>query len=275
MRARVLVVWVLLASAVLGTHTPVLAQAVAPPPDSAEGRARESFNRGRIHYENGEFEAAALAFEEAYALSGRDALLYNLYLAYRDANQQEKAAEALKNYLDRVEVIENRAQLEARLKSLQAGIEQKRKQEEAQRAEAVKRVIGEPTNQPPRPDEPVEEQGKWWLMPTVVTGVGALMMVGSIPTGLMAKSKQDELEKKCPDKDMCDPSLQATADSGKTLSYVTDGLLFGGAAVAVVGAVLMFVKKRDADDATAQARRPQPQMACSTRGCSGSVSFRF
>src|SRR5262245_31875642 len=102
MRARILVLWVLVACTALAMPVGVSAQAVTPPPDSAEGRARESFNRGRIHYENGEFEAAALAFEEAYGLSGRHALLYNLYLAYRDANNQEKAAEALKNYLDRV-----------------------------------------------------------------------------------------------------------------------------------------------------------------------------
>jgi tetratricopeptide (TPR) repeat protein len=273
MRARVLVVWVLLACTALAMPASLSAQAVTPPPDSAEGRARESFSRGRIHYENGEFEAAALAFEEAYGLSGRHALLYNLYLAYRDANNQEKAAEALKNYLDRVEVIENRAQLEARLKALQEGIEAKRKQEEAQRAEAVKRVIGEPGPET-RPDEPSEEGGRWWMVPTVVAGVGALMMAGSIPTGIMARSKQKELDDKCPDK-MCDASLQATADSGKMLSYVTDGLLFGGAAVAVTGVVLLFVKKPKADDAAATARRPAPQLACSTRGCNGSVTFRF
>src|SRR5687767_9745879 len=69
MRARVLVVWVLLACTALAMPASVYAQAVTPPPDSAEGRARESFSRGRIHYENGEFEAAALAFEEAYGLS--------------------------------------------------------------------------------------------------------------------------------------------------------------------------------------------------------------
>jgi tetratricopeptide (TPR) repeat protein len=270
MRARILVVWVLLACSTLAMPTVAFAQAVVPPPDSAEGRARESFNRGRIHYENGEFEAAALAFEEAYALSGRHALLYNLYLAYRDANNQEKAAEALKNYLDRVEVIENRAQLEARLKALQEGLEAKRKQEEAQRAEAVKRVIGEPGPQT-RPDEAEEEGGKWWLVPSVVTGVGALMMAGSIGTGLMARSKQKDLDEKCPDK-MCPADLKDEASTGKTLSYVTDGLLFGGAAVAATGVVLLFVKK---PDAVATAARRMPQLACSTSGCRGSVTFRF
>src|SRR5690606_25712958 len=104
-----------------------------------ENQAREAFERGRIHYDNGDFARAAAAFEEAYKLSGREGLLYNLYLAYRDANEQEKAAEALRNYLVKVEVIENRAQLESRLKALEAGIAQ-RKADDAREAEAQRRA---------------------------------------------------------------------------------------------------------------------------------------
>src|SRR5262245_12340695 len=108
---------------------PAAAPAAAAAPTTSETQAREAFERGRIHYDNGDFPRAAAAFEEAYRLSGRDGLLYNLYLSYRDANNQDKAAEALRAYLTKVEVIENRPQLEARLKALDEGIAQRKAQE--------------------------------------------------------------------------------------------------------------------------------------------------
>lgn len=271
MRACVFVLWMAAVLVAQGlVESPVWAQTT--PPDAAvnEAQAREAFQRGRIHYENGEFTAAAKAFEEAYALSGRDALLYNLYLAYRDANEQEKAAESLRQYLERVEVIENRAQLEARLRALEAGIaERKRAAEQDAESQAEPASDAQPVNVTATTSEPAEESGRWWLVPAIVTGAGAALMAGAIGPGMASKSKQDELKKECTN-NVCDPSLKATADSGKTLSYVADALLFGGAAVAITGVVLLLVKKPKQ-----RAEEAQPTVACSARGCTGAVSFRF
>lgn len=269
MTYRFLAVWMVAALLLVTQSSTAFAQPggahVVPPPESAEGRARESFQRGRIHYDNGEFDAAALAFEEAYALSGRDALLYNLYLAYRDANQQEKAASALRKYLERVEVVENRAQLEARLKALDEGLAQKRAAEPVRPAEPV--VTTPVATEPSAP--PVDtEPKKWWLVPSVVTGVGGVMMLAAIPTAFMVKSKQNELDDKCT-ANVCDASLKSTADSGKTLSYVTDALLFGGAAVAATGVVLLLVKKPKREEV------PVASLGCTHSGCAGSVTMRF
>jgi tetratricopeptide (TPR) repeat protein len=241
----------------------------APTQAVDETEAREAFQRGRIHYDNGEFDQAATAFEQAYSLSHRHALLYNLYLAYRDANQQEKAAEALGNYLDRVEVIENRPQLEARLKALEEGIAA-RKAEEAAKAQAA----AAPSTTAAAPSEAgasgEPENKRWWLTPVVIGSAGAAMMVGSIATGLMANSKQKELDDKCVN-GTCDPSLKSTADSGKTLALVTDILLIGGGAVLATGAVLFFVKKPKASE--------QPSTSasaiCTPRLCGGSLAVRF
>jgi tetratricopeptide (TPR) repeat protein len=262
---------VMLAMAVSTRH--VHAQASPDPATAdAEARAREAFQRGRIHYDNGEFDQAAVAFEEAHSLSHRHALLYNLYLAYRDANQQEKAAEALRNYLDRVEVIENRPQLEARLKALEEGIAARRAAE-AQKAQAGQESA--PTTQATTPatqadtsDEPANPN--WWVLPVAVGGAGAALMLGGIATGVMAKSKQKELDDKCSN-GVCDPSLKSTADSGKTLALVTDVLLIGGGAALATGAVLLFIKKPEASeepDASAS-------VVCTPRLCGGSMAVRF
>lgn len=253
-----------------------------PAGNSPENQAREAFERGRIHYDNGDFARAAGAFEEAYKLSGREGLLYNLYLAYRDANEQEKAAEALRNYLAKVEVIENRAQLEARLKALEAGIAQ-RKADDAREAEAQRRAEEQHTQaeaqrtaqktgpaSAPAP-APVEDK-KWWLTPVIVMAAGGALMVGSLPTGLMANSKSKKLENEC-DEEPCDASLKSTADSGKTLAVVTDVLLFGGLATVAVGGVLMLLKKPKKQNAAKDS--PHADVSCTRTGCAGSVTMRF
>lgn len=248
------------------------AQAQATPSDT-EARAREAFQRGRVHYDNGEFAQAADAFTEAYELSGRDVLLYNLYLAHRDANHPDEAAEALRGYLTKVEVIENRPQLEARLKALEAGI--------AERKAAAEQNQATPGPAAPEPEtnvaQPTEEANpNWWIMPVAVASGGAAMVLGSIGTGLAANSKNQKLEDECVDGE-CPASLKSTADQGRTLSLATDVLLFGGLAVVGVGAVLFFLKRPSPTSGTADAAqaRMRSDVGCSALGCQGSLTFSF
>lgn len=273
-----------LAQAKPAAHAKPAATAAKPAgPSPTEGQAREAFERGRIHYDNGDFPRAAAAFEEAYKLSGREGLLYNLYLSYRDANEDEKAAEALRAFLAKVEVIENRGQLEARLKALDAGIAQRKATEAADAAERERLAREQAERQAvadkqaaaaaaaPAAEAPTENK-RWWLTPVVVMGAGGALMVGSLATGLMANAKASELEDECRD-DNCPPSLKSTADSGKTLALVTDILLFTGVATVVVGGVLLLLKK---PKKTAGAEdSPRADVSCSRSGCVGNVSMRF
>jgi tetratricopeptide (TPR) repeat protein len=266
-----------------GQATPAPAQATPPAATGTENQAREAFERGRIHYDNGDFARAAAAFEEAYKLSGREGLLYNLYLAYRDANQQEKAAEALRNYLAKVEVIENRAQLESRLKALEAGIAQRRadeareaeeqKRNDQLRAQQEKELAAQKAAAQSAPAAAPSEDKKWWLTPVIVMAAGGALMVGSLPTGLMANSKAKKLEDECDGNVCTKPGLKSTADSGKTLAVVTDVLLFGGLATVAVGGVLMLLKRPKSQRAAEDS--PRADVSCTRTGCAGSVSMRF
>jgi tetratricopeptide (TPR) repeat protein len=293
MKSRLVAVWVslCLCGHLLGGST-ALAQGkagkgakpapAAQGPSPTETQAREAFERGRIHYDNGDFPRAAAAFEGAYRLSGRDGLLYNLYLSYRDANNQDKAAEALRAYLTKVEVIENRPQLEARLKALDEGIAQRKAaaaleaeerdrnaREQAERdAAAAKQAAATPA-----PVAQPEENKKWWLPGVAVAAGGAALMLGSIGTGVVANSKAKDLEDQCPSKKNCDPSLKSTANSGKTMAAVTDALLFGGAAVVVVGGVLLLLQKPK--KAAAKQDTAHADVSCTRTGCYGAVSMRF
>jgi len=242
----------------------------------SEAAAREAFERGRVFYDSGEFTQAAESFEEAHRLSGRDALLYNVYLAHRDANQQEQAALALRTYLQKIPNLENRAQLEARLHALEQGLERERQERAAQ---ATQQSAPPATVAPSVEHEPIAEPGRSrrFIAGIALASVGGAMALSSLATGLLARSRQNELERECDAAKVCDDRLESTADSGKRLARTTDALLFGGVALAATGAVLLVLDLRAGSEAKVQARKLDPRLGamCSGRGCSASASVRF
>ncbi|HEX5659487.1 MAG TPA: hypothetical protein VFX59_19965 [Polyangiales bacterium] len=253
--------WLLLAFAT--------AQAQAPAKVD-EKAAREAFERGRVFYDGGEFDQASGAFEEAYRLSGRDALLYNLYLAYRDANQQQQAADALRNYLAKVPNIDNRSQLEARLHALDQGLAREREERDREQRVAAAPVVVAPVAPAPEPVAPPPGRSKKFWAGVGLGSAGAALMLASIATGVMAKGKQNDLEELCPSREDCDPALKSTADRGKTLAVTTDALLFGGLAVAAVGAVLVVLDLRSGRD-----RKVALDGDCTRSGCTARAAVRF
>jgi tetratricopeptide (TPR) repeat protein len=266
---KMAVLWLALATG--GAHAQAPSQA---PTKTEEKAAREAFERGRVYYDGGEFDQAAGAFEEAYRLSRRDALLYNLYLAYRDANQQQQAADALRNYLAKVPNIENRGQLEARLHALDQGLAREREEREREQRLAATPVPAPvviapaPAAPEPAPVTPTGHSKKFWAG-VGLGGAGAAMMLASIATGVMAKGKQSDLEEMCPNR-QCEPGLKSTADSGETLAMTTDVLLFGGLAVAAAGAVLVVLDLRSGRD-----RKLAVDGDCTRFGCTARAAVRF
>lgn len=64
--------------------------------------ARAHFNTGQAYYEHGRYADAAREFEEAYRLSSRPVLLYNMGKAYDAANDFARALDAYQRFLDAV-----------------------------------------------------------------------------------------------------------------------------------------------------------------------------
>lgn len=75
-----------------GVSTPPAHAQDPPPAAAAEARAKQLFVLGAGLFEAGRYEAAAEVFEEAYRLSGRHLLLYNIASA---RERQGKHAEAI------------------------------------------------------------------------------------------------------------------------------------------------------------------------------------
>jgi tetratricopeptide (TPR) repeat protein len=246
-----------------------------------EKAARDAFERGRVFYDAGQFDQASVAFEEAYKLSGRDALLYNLYLAYRDASAQEKAANALRGYLAKVPNIENRAQLEARLAALEQNLARQREQQAAAAATPTPTVVApvvSATPTAPAPTEPSTTEAPASRSPRFYAGislaaVGAAATLTSIATGVLTKQREQKLEDSC-DGRSCDASLEDTATSGKRLARATDGLLFGGIALAGAGAALLVFGGLERAE-THAAKRPHVTASCSFDGCVARSTLRF
>jgi tetratricopeptide (TPR) repeat protein len=74
------------------------APAPAAPADDVD-IAKAHFNTGEVNYEHGRFADAAREFEEAYRLSGKAPLLYNVGKSYDGGNDFARALDAYQRFL--------------------------------------------------------------------------------------------------------------------------------------------------------------------------------
>jgi hypothetical protein len=263
---------VLLVVCMLSTSSGVVRAQAAPAAATGEGeeKARAHFRLGRAYYENGDFAQAAAEFESAYRISQRAQLLYNIYLAYRDANDTRHSAEALRQYLKLEKEVENRGQLEARLAALDRSLAE-------EQAKPVTAPAGAATAQAPAPlsaqDEPPTAQNGTLsgpatppptaarsdidpsqsmarpvanpadsrptpnhTLPIVLMASGGALVAGSVVTGLMVLGKRSDLaaaETQCKKLGTCDmlPAARVSELESKRSS---------GQTLAVVTDVLLF-----------------------------------
>ncbi len=225
-----LVAAVLSAALAFGT-----AKSFAQAPTATSGdqeAAKAHFLAGSAYYEQANYPDAVKEFNEAYRLSKRPDLLYNIALCYERLEQLDLAVGALRTYLrDKVDA-PDRAIIEERIRNLEL--------KEAQRANPP--VMAE--RAPPKP-EPARHHFRD-VMPAVIVGsVGAAILIASLGTGLAAHGLHEDLASKCPN-NHCpdDPSLKSERDTGDALAISSDALLAVGAAALAVGIVLLIIELR-------------------------------
>ncbi|HMI90401.1 MAG TPA: hypothetical protein VK509_03515, partial [Polyangiales bacterium] len=113
---HVLVVWSLLLVCSSGAS----AQGVIDMGGMPEQESKAHFKVGKSLYESGRFAEAAVEWNRAFELSQRVELLYNVYVAYRDASDVPRAIDALRRYLQGAELDDaTRQNLQARLHALE------------------------------------------------------------------------------------------------------------------------------------------------------------
>jgi tetratricopeptide (TPR) repeat protein len=284
------------------------AHAQSEPSEADEEQARAHFRLGRAHYDNGEFSDAAGEFESAYRISKRPALLYNLYLAYRDANDLPHAADALRHYLELEKKIENRGQLEARLAALDRSLAQTHAESQQTAAPVTTQpsvsasatpvpspeVLTPPraaesvAPAPPAPARPNSTNVVGYsarpnqTLPIVLAVTGGAMVVASVVTGMVTLGKKSDLSKaqadcqRAHDCNALSPAkvsdLESKKSSGQTFAVLTDVLLFGGLAVAATGAVMFLLNRGSAERNDAASGLA---IACAPGGCAASWRATF
>lgn len=87
---------ILLLTALLTTAPSAWAQDPASP--EADARAKELYGNGQRLYDEGYYEQAIAAWKEAYALSSRAALLFNISNAYERLGKLQEALDTLNLY---------------------------------------------------------------------------------------------------------------------------------------------------------------------------------
>ncbi len=280
----------MLAAAQDTTPTPpaeTMEQATTSEQDMGDAQARGHFRLGRQYYEQGRFADAAQEFEIAYGLSGRAPLLYNVYLAYRDAQDLPNSARALRGYLASVPDAPDRAHLEARLAQIEQSVTQE-EETEAQRVaeaaeaarqleEAEQRAVDAEALAAQAPSRPA------WPWGLVGGGLG-LVVVGVI-LDVVASLDAEQLRHDCvvatptagfeqpllPGTD-CSPSvgLESRRSTIQTEATAGDALWIGGGLIAVAGVILAFALPDEYAGST-----PPVTAGCSSTGCSAAVTVSF
>lgn len=103
---------------ILGLCLLLAAPAGALAQTSDDDQAHAHFEVAASYYEQANYESALREFQEAYRLSHRSQLFYNLSLCYQQLGDLPNAVDYLTRYLHDVTEIANRASLETRLENL-------------------------------------------------------------------------------------------------------------------------------------------------------------
>lgn len=185
--------------------TPCFAQTLNPDP-GRDLEARNHFQVGRESFARGDFERAAAEFEQAYELSHRPGLQYNIGTAYERLHRWQEARDAFQRYLELVPDAPDRAEVEGRLRVINQELNRPAAPPPPPPPPPVVIVQGPAvTPDPPRPWRTV-----FWITGATTVIVGA----GTLAVGLLANSRYNDLvatcSPTCRQDDVDDMRLRAT-----------------------------------------------------------------
>ncbi len=243
--------------------------------------ARALFQAADSLYEGGRFIDAGRQFEAAFELSGRASLMFNAYLAYRDAGQLDDAIRCLALYLERVPDAPDHARLSNRLIAMREAQQQAQEEEAAVEAERARlqaeTAEAERLAQAERERAEAErlradEAGRRHPAGFVVGAIG----VGSLITGgvmaIIANGRHSDLESACND-GICPANIDVENRRAELVraQRATDGLLYTGAALTLTGILLVFVLPRRSQ----RDGGVTPSAQCDGQGCGLSLHGSF
>ena len=180
--------------------------------------AKRHFDLGRVYYDQADYDKALTAFEEAYRLSQKPALLFNIGRCHEAAGRLEKAIDHYTRFMR--DTGRKDANLRARIRNLKRRLKRRRQREQPKalappppppkaqpkRSEpkpAPRVSSTSPQAKPPQTNlaEPgpstANAEQRWGLRQWAgwgLVGLGGASVVTSVILGVLAKRKADRIE---------------------------------------------------------------------------------
>jgi hypothetical protein len=248
---------------------------------------KQLYEKATRAYDVGKYNEAIEDYQKAYEIGGDPPMLYNIAQAYRLNDQPAEALRFYRRYLQRAPNARNREDVERKIAELEKTVEERRKAAAAATPPPLPAPpvttapppaptpapVGPPapTNGPtttPSPTlgtetpgvatpPPVEAGSGGRTLKIVgwsLVGGGVLCGAGALVTGLMARSKGQDLTNMSNAGDVFDPNVE---HSGKVLNNITIGLGIAGGALAVAGAILVVVGSSGSGSGETPAAAPE------------------
>jgi tetratricopeptide (TPR) repeat protein len=233
-----------------------------------DARARELYVIGDEFYANGRYEAAEEAFAEAYRLSGRPLLLFNLANAQERSGRWPEAAENLRRYREHAPESEHAA-LDARLTALQRRIEDRAAESRDEPVVVIQHESAElpaaRASDAQRPREPLSPH--WVLLPAS----GGLALT-TLALALRVRSVRDDVRAACVSSGgqrFCSPEAAGAITRDRRLSVATDLLAVAALTTAALGVWTLVRDRRRAE------RSPTLQVGVATSGLQLTLTGAF
>ena len=224
----------------LAAAQPVLAQDDPWDGQDPEQRAKELYQNGAILYEEGRYEDAVVAWNEAYHLSQRPALLYNIANAQERLGLWQEALDTLNRYRAYAGAGQ-RDSLDRRITNLERRLQEGGTTETPTDTgtETVAPMLGQaPTGKPTRSTSSSR------VLPLALLGGGAVFMTAGTAFGLSAAGARRAASESCTTVDAgtwCLEEADTALSRDRRNSVIADvGFLLGTAGLASGGVMLML-----------------------------------
>lgn len=236
----------------LGAPLAVAAQAPneAPPAragrEADDARARELYVIGDEFYANGRYEAAEEAFAEAYRLSGRPLLLFNLANAQERSGRWPEAAQNLRRYREHAPAAEH-AELDARLIALERRIEARAVET---RDEPVVVIQHESADLPNAPASSTDRQRQPPAPHLLLLPASGALALTTLALALRVRTVREDVRADCVTtggQRFCLPEAAGAITRDRRLSVATDLLAVATLTTAALGVWTLVRERRRVD----------------------------
>jgi tetratricopeptide (TPR) repeat protein len=237
----------------------VATSGAAQAPDQREltldEQARELYLRGDRLYAEGSYDEAIAALKEAYELSHRSALLYDIANALERLGRYEEALRYLNDYAPSAPEHQRHIVLK-RIRSLEARSEEQRRAGRSSAELAAPPVNAKAVVAPPRTAGEPAERPSPPVLGYVIGGAGLVSIGAGVVLGLSASSARDEAEGQCVNngaQTLCPASAEDALSRGRHRALAAD--IAWGVGIVAVGIGVYLVLDSDSESGATTALR--------------------